>query len=644
MTSSPDASLTQQQFLTVLTKDEAMARFSEALRPRPLGIEEVDLLGSLGRVLAERIRSTGDAPPFDRSGVDGFALRAADLAEASGQNPVALTVNAEILACGTVPAIAVQPGTTTPIATGAPVPRGADCVVMIEQTEHSADGMILMRKPAMPGQNIAFAGSDIARGQTMLEAGLVIGAREIAMLAAIGRARVPVWRKPIVGVISTGDELVSPVEDLRPAGIHDSNGPTILATLMEEGCTPRFFGIVPDEPLALAAALRDAHAACDAVILSGGTSKGAGDLTYRLIGELGAPGIIAHGVALKPGKPLCLAVCDGKAVIGLPGFPTSAMFTLHEIVIPFFRQLAGLPPRMARQVEARLPVRVGSELGRTEFVMVALAETEDGLVAHPLARGSGAVTAFAQADGYFSIDAQADYLPAGETLSVQLLSRQVEPPHLTIMGSHCSGLDEVVSLLSAEDIRVRIVAVGSLGGLSALRRGECDIAPIHLLDPVTGLYNQPLLDPHLDLVPGWERMQGIVFRPDDARFAGLGLEAVRAQLLADASLMMVNRNAGSGTRVLIDQLLAGARPPGYSNQPRAHHAVAASVAQGRADWGLAIEPVARAFGLGFLPLSAEEYDFAVARNPRNPGMIARFRAALVKAGPAIAALGFRPKG
>jgi putative molybdopterin biosynthesis protein len=216
----------------------------------------------------------------------------------------------------------------------------------------------------------------------LLRRGTPVGAREIAMLAAVGLGAVAVVRRPRVGVLSTGDELVAPGNALGPAQIYDSNGPLVLAAVAENGGEPVAYGAVGDDAAALDAALRRAHAECDAVILSGGTSKGAGDLTHRLVAGLGAPGIVAHGVALKPGKPLCLAVADGKPVVVLPGFPTSAMFTFHDVVVPVLRRMAGLPARRDDTLAARLPVRLASDIGRTEYVMVSLADGPDGPVAY----------------------------------------------------------------------------------------------------------------------------------------------------------------------------------------------------------------------------------------------------------------------
>lgn len=645
MTEIPSASgLAQSQFLTVLPRDEALRRFEAVLPKTSLGSEDVPLMEALGRVLAETVASPGDVPPFDRSGVDGFAVRSADLAGAGEGAPVALRVNPETIACGTAPRLPVEPGTATPIATGAPLPRGADAVVMIEHTEVPGEELVAVRRAASPGAFVAFAGSDIARGEAILRAGAVIGSREIGMLAAAGIAEVPVRRRPRVAVLSTGDELVPPGEPLGPAAIHDANGPVICAAVAESGGEPRFHGAFPDREDILDAAIRRAFAACDVLILSGGTSKGAGDLTHRLVARLGEPGIVAHGVALKPGKPLLLAVCAGKPVVVLPGFPTSAMVTFHDMVAPVIRRMAGLPPRAEASVEATVPVRAPSELGRTEYVMVSLVEGPDGPLAYPSPKGSGSVTAFAQADGFLTVEPLADAVPAGSRARVTLLTPAVRTPDLTIIGSHCVGLDALVDRIAGEGRAVRLLNVGSLGGLAAARRGECDLAPVHLLDPETGRYNERGLAEGLVKVEGWRRMQGVAFRPGDPRFEGREARGAVADAARDPSCLMVNRNPGAGTRILIDGLLGGSRPEGYWNQPRSHNAVAAAVAQGRADWGLAIEPVARAYGLGFLPLAEEHYDFVLVAARRDRPAVRAFLDALAlpETRAALERLGFAP--
>ncbi len=464
------------------------------------------------------------------------------------------------------------------------------------------------------------------------------------MLAACGLGHVEVVRRPKVAVLSTGDELTAVGGTLRPGAVYDSNGAIIAAAIAEAGGEPVSLGAFPDDERALEQAVRRALADCDMVVLSGGTSKGAGDLSHRIVTRLGPPGVLVHGVALKPGKPLCLAVAESKPIAVLPGFPTSAIFTFHAFVAPLIRARAGLPPEAAATIKARVPLRIPSEIGRKEFVLVSLIAGEHGATAFPSAKGSGAVTSFSQADGFIEIDALASGLDADTPAQVTLIGAAARAPDVVIMGSHDVALDVVVGALAERGFSARTIAVGSQGGVAAARRGECDVAPVHLIDPATGAYNRHLLASGLSLIKGWQRMQGVLFRPGDRNFEGKSAaEAVKAAL-ADPSSIMVNRNAGAGTRVLIDALLAGARPPGYANQPRSHNAVAAAVAQARADWGVAIEPVARLYGLGFLPLVPEEYDFLLVDTRRDRPAVQAFLAALAdpETRERIRALGMQP--
>ncbi|MBN9462545.1 MAG: molybdopterin biosynthesis protein [Burkholderiales bacterium] len=635
----------QTQFLTVVTRDEATERFRRHLRLEPLGIETVPLGAALDRVLGEDVVAGVDVPGFDRSNVDGFAVQAADTFGATEEAPRSIAPTGEVLTPGVVPARPVAPGQATAIATGAMLPRGADAVVMVEHTELlDEDGQrsVEIARPVSAGENVSYAGTDIARGETVLRAGQLLTSREIGVLAAIGVAEVQVCRRPKVAILSTGDEIVPPGSPLPLGAIYDSNAAIIGAAVAELGGEPVQLGVVPDDERALADALAKAlhH---DMVLLSGGTSKGAGDLSYRVASRLGEPGIVAHGVALKPGKPICLAVSRGKPVVILPGFPTSAIFTFHEFVAPVIRAYAGLPPERRQTVAATLPMRVNSERGRTEYLLVGLVQGDDRLSAYPMGKGSGSVTTFSGADGFITIDQHTEILDAGAEVAVQLLAQRLEPADLVIIGSHCVGLDALVGRLIREGVRPKVMYVGSTGGLKAALRGECDIASVHLMDPETGEYNRPLLTEALALVPGYRRMQGIVHREGDARFAGRSAEAAVAAALQDPACVMVNRNAGSGTRILVDRLLGAHRPPGYGVQTKSHNAVAAAVRQGRADWGVAIDTVARQYGLEFIPLQEEHYDFIVPKARMEQPAVRAFRALLEDPGmrERLAGLGFR---
>lgn len=617
----------QRQFLRAVSRETALERLRAALDPAPVGMERLPLAAVLGRVLAEDVAAAVDVPGFDRANVDGFAVRAADTAGAAEDAPVALEVNAEVLTPGVVPAITLAPGTATPIATGGMLPRGADAVVMLEHSDR-ADAGVTVSRPVAPGAFVTHAGADIARGESVLFAGQPLGSREIGLLAATGTGAVPVWRRPRVAILSTGDELQAPGEPPRAGGVYDSNGHILAAAVQEHGGEPWPLGIVRDDEAALQAALEQALEA-DMVLLSGGTSKGEGDIAHRVAGHWDDPGIVVHGVAVKPGKPLCLAVTRGRAVVLLPGFPTSAIFTFQEFVAPVLRTLAGRREAPRSRRRATLPLALPSELGRAEYHMVGLLpDAVGGLAAYPIPKGSGAVSTFSRADGFIVAGERSRGLAAGSEVTVHCLDETQELPDIVAVGSHCVGLDRLLARLRREGYAVRSLHVGSLGGVEAARRGDCDLAGVHLLDADTDTYNEAWIPEGVRLLPGYRRRQGVCYRPDDERLAGLAGAALQARLREDDALVMVNRNAGSGTRVLVDRLLGERRPPGWGVQPASHNAVAAAVAQGRADWGVTIAPVAEAYGLAFDPLRDEHYDFLVPESRWDRPAVTRFRALL----------------
>jgi putative molybdopterin biosynthesis protein len=315
---------------------------------------------------------------------------------------------------------------------------------------------------------VSFAGTDITSGETVLRRGQILSSRDTGVLAAIGIKSVDVWRRPIVAIISTGDEIIAPGDPMQPARVYDSNAQVLADAVRELGAEPRRLGIIRDDIDALRTRLTEALEAADAVLLSGGTSKGAGDVSYRVVAELTDPGIVAHGVALKPGKPICLAATGGRPVVVLPGFPTSAIFTFHEFVAPVLTSMAGRGIQERAVVQATLSVRVNSEIGRTEYLLVGLVNASPGvnaggrarvgrplsgppgepdkarptdLIAYPMGQGSGSVTTFSRADGFTTIGRHEEIVPAGTIIDVQLLGRELQHADLVVIGTHCIGLD-----------------------------------------------------------------------------------------------------------------------------------------------------------------------------------------------------------
>ncbi len=615
----------QDQFLDVIDRDEAEARFRAALSLVPLGQEAVPLIDALGRSLAADVLARVDVPSFDRSNYDGFAVRGSDTFGASEKSPRTVRLRPESLDAGTPATGFLAAGEAIAIATGGMVPRGADAILMIEHSDVQQDQLVIQRA-VTPGFGIAFAGTDIARGETVLRAGTVLTSRETGVLAAIGEDRVTVWRRPRVAIISTGNEIIAPGQPMRPAAVYDSNSQVLADAVRELGGLPRYWGIVRDEVTVLRSMLQAALAESDVVLLSGGTSKGKGDLCYRVVQELTDPGIVVHGVALKPGKPLCMAVTGGKPVVILPGFPTSAIFTFHEFVAPVIRLFGGRPAELQETIPATLAMKTNSEIGRTEYLLVGLVKTDQGLSAFPMGKGSGSVTTFSRADGFVTIPRHTEIVDAGQEVQVRLLGRGLQIADLIVIGSHCVGLDFLLSQLQRRQITSKLLTVGSSAGLLAAKRSECDIAGVHLLDPESGEYNRQFLSDAVELVPGYGRSQGILFRRGDVRFEGRTLAEIIATVThpAESDCVMVNRNQGSGTRILIDRMLGGVKPNGYAVQPSNHNAVAAAIAQVRADWGLAIESVALANGLGFLPYLEERYDFVIPKSRRDRPAVKAF--------------------
>ncbi len=600
----------QEQFLNVIDRDEAERRFRAALNLQPLGVERISVRESLGRVLADNVVARVDVPSFDRSNFDGYAVQAADTFGASEMAPKTLFLLPQSLEAGTAPSFRIQQGQAVAIATGGMLPRGADAVLMVEYAEE-CDSRVFVRRAVTPGSGISFAGTDIAVGETVLRVGTLLSSRETGVLAALGEEDVGVWRQPRVTIVSTGNEIIAPGEPMRPAAVYDSNSQVLADAVREQGGIPQLGGIVRDNADELRTSMHKAIQESDVILLSGGTSKGKGDLCYRVVAEFNDPGIVVHGVALKPGKPICMAVSSGKPIVILPGFPTSAIFTFHEFVAPVIRMLAGRRPESHEVVTARMAIRTNSEVGRTEYLLVGLVKTDDGLSAFPMGKGSGSVTTFSRADGFVTIPRHTEIVDAGEQVQVRLIGRGVELADLIVIGSHCAGLDYLLTQLQRRGISSKLLTVGSSAGLMAAKRGECDIAGIHLLDSDSGIYNRPFLDTAVTLVEGYGRSQGVVCRRGDSRFEGRTPDEIVTLALADSSIVMVNRNQGSGTRILIDRLLKGARPAGYAVQPSNHSAVAAAIVQHRADWGVAIEATARSADLAFIPFQDEKYDFAV---------------------------------
>jgi len=409
-----------KMFRKLLTFDEAKRVIHQHFEPKPSRVEEVSLLEVYNRVLAENITAKLDIPPFNRSTVDGYAVKAEDTFGADENKPVRLSV------CGTVnvgeaPKTAVKQGTAAEIVTGAPMPEGADAVVMIEHTERKDDDLYVYSAVAKD-ENVMRAGADIKKGETVLEAGKLLGSREIGVLAALGIAKIKVYAVPRVAVLSTGPEVTEPGENLPPGKIYDTNAYSLSAAVLESGGKPVYLGVFPDDKVELQRVLRNALASADMVVTSGGVSVGPKDVIPQTLDSLGKPGVIVCGIATKPGKPTTVALIDGKLVFSLPGHPTSALLIFHLLARPIVQSMAGIKERKSSRVRAVAARRMFPAKGRRTFIMVKLKRDEaNRLVAEPVPTGlSGAITTLARADGFVEVAENQQFIDADEEVIVHL--------------------------------------------------------------------------------------------------------------------------------------------------------------------------------------------------------------------------------
>jgi len=407
-------------FRKLLSLEEARQTLKESFSPKPVGVEQVFLSEALDRVLAEDIVAPMDVPPFDRSTVDGYAVKAVDTFGADEDRPVALKFCGQV-AVGEPPSVVVERGMTAEIATGAPLPKGADAVVMVEYSIRR-DGTIFVHRPVSEGENVMEAGSDIHKGETILKKGQRLASHEIGVLAALGLTEVSVYKRPRIAIISTGAEIVEPGKPLPPGKIYDINAHTLSAAVLECGGEPINLGVISDESNQLEAAFKKALNSADAVITSGGVSVGPKDIIPQVLGTLGKPGVIISGMAVKPGKPTTIAVIDGKPVFSLPGHPTSSLLMFHMIVRPVICEMAGRTEETSQTVKAVAATKMFPARGRRTFVMVNLTRDKTGkLIASPVPTGlSGAITTLAKADGFIEIEEKRQFINEGEEVTVYL--------------------------------------------------------------------------------------------------------------------------------------------------------------------------------------------------------------------------------
>lgn len=600
--------------LTVKTPDEVFAVMKEAFPACPES-ETVPLSATLGRILYSAMESSEYVPGFDRSTVDGYAVRAADTFGCSESIPALLEVRGQI-AMGEATGEKLHSGVCVYAPTGGAIPEGADAVVMVEHTEDYGDGTIGITKPAAPGENLIYKGDDVYPGKTVLPAGKLIGAQDIGALAAMGVSEVRVSRKLKVAVISTGDELVEVAATPKNGQIRDLNSPMLAALVTQAGCEPHCYGIIPDDAESLRTVLGKACSRCDVVLISGGSSVGAKDATGEVIASKGE--ILFHGIAMKPGKPAILGCQGSKPILGVPGYPVSGIIVIEELLKPLIDHWLKAPAAPRQYAKATLTRPVVSGLKYEEFVRVRMGYVGNRLMASPLSRGSGVVSSFMKADGILEVPQGLEGYEAGSEVNVRLLSRADKLENtLVVIGSHDPLLDELGDMLHVEnnDVYMSSSHVGSMGGIMAIRRGEAHAAGCHLLDTATGQYNLSYMKKYfpnggVKLIRCVGRQQGMMVAK------GNPLNIQKFSDIAKEGMRYVNRQKGSGTRILTDYLckqdkLNPASIYGYDREELTHTSVAAQIVSGSADAGMGIYSAAKLYDLDFIPICIEEYDLII---------------------------------
>jgi putative molybdopterin biosynthesis protein len=408
-------------FRKLLTFDEAEKAIESQFKAKPLGVEEISLLESSNRVLAENITANMDVPPFNRSTVDGYAVEAQDTFGAEENRPVVLRVSGTVN-IGELPKTIVRKGQAAEIVTGAPIPEGSDAVVMMEYTLRKGDEVTVFCAAAKY-ENIMKAGADIKKGETVLRKRQLLGSREIGVLAALGKAKAKVYTVPRIAVLSTGPEITEPGRKLPPGKIYDINAYTLCTAVLESGGKPVYLGVFPDTTEELRGALVRALASSDMVVTSGGVSVGPKDIMPKTVNALGEPGIIVSGIAIKPGKPTTVASVAGKPVFSLPGHPASALLIFLLFARPLIQAMSGRKKEKPSEVKAIASMRMFPAKGRRTFIMVNLKHKKSkGLIAEPVPTSlSGAITTLARAEGYVEIAENVQFIDSGEPVKVRLL-------------------------------------------------------------------------------------------------------------------------------------------------------------------------------------------------------------------------------
>lgn len=589
------------EYLTNVPLEQARREYLELLEHQ--GFEPqtqvIPVYESCGRVTAEAVYAHICAPHYTASAMDGVAVCARDTFGATETTPVTL-----------------HPEQFTVLDTGDPVPEGRDAVIMVEDLVKNEDGSITIHAAAAPWQHIRQIGEDVCAGEMILPGHMTVTPAAIGAMIAGGVLELRVIRRPVVGIIPTGDEIIPPCTDPRPGDILEFNGSIFSAMVRQWGAEPVVYPIVPDDFDRIKAMVEKASDQCDMVILNAGSSAGREDFSAQVIRQLGQ--VLYHGIAIKPGKPAILG-CRGKtAILGVPGYPVSGIIVIEQFLKPLIEHWLKTAAQPEHYAQATLTRPVVSGLKYQEFVRVRVGAVGGRLMASPLSRGSGVVSSFMKADGILEVPQGLEGYEAGEEVTLRLLSPMEKLRNtLVVIGSHDPLLDELADMLHLGDPRLYMSSshVGSMGGIMAIRRGEAHMAGCHLLDTADGTYNRSFIRKYFPkgdvrLVSCVGRQQGLMVARGNplniCSFADISRQGIR----------YVNRQKGSGTRILTDYLCSREKVEpsdvyGYTREELTHTSVAAQIACGSADVGMGIYSAAKLYDLDFIPICIEEYDLII---------------------------------
>ena len=606
------------EYLTNVPLQQAQAEYLKLLEEHGFGpkTEVIAVYDACGRVTARAVYAHICAPHYAASAMDGVAVNARDTFGATETTPVVL-----------------QPEQYIVLDTGDPIPEGMDAVIMVEDIVKNDDGSITIHAAAAPWQHIRQIGEDVCAGEMILPSHMAVTPAAIGAMIAGGVLEIEVIRKPVVGIIPTGDEIVPPCTDPKPGDILEFNGSIFSAMVKSWGAEAVVYPIVPDKFDQIKEMVARAAAECDMVILNAGSSAGREDFSARVIRELGQ--VLYHGIAIKPGKPAILGCQGEKPILGVPGYPVSGIIVIEQLLKPLIDHWRKVPAAPAQYATATLTRPVVSGLKYQEFVRVRMGCVGGRLMASPLSRGSGVVSSFMKADGILEVPQGLEGYEAGAEVSVRLLSPMQKLQNtLVVIGSHDPLLDELADMLHLENPELYMSSshVGSMGGIMAIRRGEAHAAGCHLLDTGDGSYNRSFIKKYfprggVKLISCVGRQQGLMVA------GGNPLNIQKFSDIARGGVRYVNRQKGSGTRILTDYLCAreGLDPVaiyGYDREELTHTSVAAQIVSGSADVGMGIYSAAKLYGLDFIPICIEEYDLIIPDHAWDTPMVRQLIATL----------------